>query len=156
MQFNLKRYKFKKIEYFFKNQPIFFLYNSTNLNFKNWIKIEQSLKKNNFKSYKIYNTLMKTFIKNSIFFNLTPLINGSIILVYTNNKNDINIQKILNIHPLFTFLCLKFNKSIYSKDQVKNMTILNYFKNMKILNQSLKKTIKYPYLKLNKNRNNVI
>ena len=121
MQFNLKRYKFKKIQYFFKNQNIFFLYNSTNLNFKNWIKIEQNLSKQNLKYFKIYNTLIKTFLKNSIFFNLTPLINGSVIIIYTSKETNINLQKIINLNPLFTFLCLKFNNSIYSSYQIRTI-----------------------------------
>lgn len=150
MQFNLKRYKFKKIQYFFKNQNIFFLYNSTNLNFKNWIKIEQNLSKQNLKYFKIYNTLIKTFLKNSIFFNLTPLINGSVIIIYTSKETNINLQKIINLNPLFTFLCLKFNNSIYSSYQIRTIYAVNYKQNIKILNQSLKKILKYPYYKLNK------
>ena len=45
-------------------------------------------------------------------------------------------------------LSLKLNKKIYSNMQLKNLTTLNYNKNVVIMNKTFKKLLKVPYYKL--------
>jgi len=120
------------------------------LNVKNWLKVEQDLVKSKLNYYRSYNTLTKNSIENSIFKNLTKLINGPLFFVKIKNKENINLtlKKLININTLLTALCIRINSKIYSISQLKKILSLNYVKNIVILHKFLKVLLKAPYKKL--------
>ena len=146
MSFNLKIYKRLKIKYYFKKINFFFFYHGTSLNNIDWIKIEQLLNKNELKYFRIFNTLMISMLKNSIFKNLTVLMHGPIILLNTNNTK-LTLKKLENISSWINLLCLKLNTKIYSKKQIKNLKKLSYIENVSLFFNSMQLLIKMPYYK---------
>ena len=81
MKLKLKNYKYSKIKNYFKNQKMFFICNNSDLNFKSWLQLQQNFQNKNLKWYKLNNNLTINFLNNSIFKNLSSLINGSVILI---------------------------------------------------------------------------
>ena len=152
MKLELKRYKLKKTALYFQKKPVFFLFNVTNLNSKQWLKTEQTFFHSNLKYYKVYNTLSKIFLNQSIFLQFIPIMNGNLCFLSfkDDKKNSINIQELIKIDPSMAFLGLKLNNKIYSSVQLKTLSTLNYKNNIQILNKSLKKLLKLPYYNLNK------
>ena len=59
-----------------------------------------------------------------------------------NNFND--LKKLNSSTPLIS---LKLNKKIYTVNQLKTITTLNYKTNVKVLNKTLKRFLKLPYYK---------
>lgn len=157
MKIKLKNYKYYKIKNYFKNQKMFFIYNNSDLNFKNWLHLQQNLHNKNLKCYKLNNNLTINFLNNSIFKNLSSLINGSIIIIglKKNTYTDLLISQLQNFNTMTTFLSLKLNNKIYSNNQLSTIKTFNYHKQIVIFTKSLKRFFKQPYNKL-KNRNNVI
>ena len=149
MNKEFKNYKLYKVKRFLKNSPLIFFFHTLNLKTINWIKIEQNLLKLNLKYYKIKNTLTKYVIKNSIFFNFSTIINGSICIIYPKNSkiNDTDLQKLLKSTQTMPFLSVKLNKKFYSKEQIETLSTLDYKKNIKVLNKTLKTFLKTPYFK---------
>jgi ribosomal protein L10 len=152
MKLELKGYKLKKTALYFQKKPVFFLFNVTNLNSKQWLKTEQTFFHSNLKYYKVYNTLSKIFLNQSIFLQFTPIMNGNLCFLSfkDDKKNTINVQELTKIDPSMAFLGIKLNKKIYSSVQLKTLPTLNYENNIQILNKSLKKLLKLPYYNLNK------
>jgi len=148
MEFELKNYKFFKIKHYLKKTHFFFFFNGINLNLKNWILIEQTLKKLKLKFYKIYNALIIKAIKNSIYENIKSLISGLIIILKPNSENLLKLKKLLTINPLLTLLSIKLNNKLYSIPQLKKIIFLDFKKNAAILYKSLKTYLKIPYYKL--------
>ena len=154
MKFELKDYKLEKTKRYFQKTPAFLIFNVSNLNSKNWLKIEQELFNSNLKYYKINNTLTKYVLDSSIFSNLTTLINGSLCIIHYNNAQTtkIDTKKLLKINKSIPIVCAKLNNKVYSANQLSSVSTLNYDKNIRIFNKSLKKMLKFPYFKL-KNSN---
>ena len=148
MTFKLKTYKTHKIKQLLKKNPLIFFFHITNLDSKNWIKIEQKKFYNNIRCYKLSNTLTKQVLNHSTLANLSIIINGSLCFVYYKNNNP-EIQKLIKLNKALPLLCLKLNKNIYSLNQLSNITTLNHTKNIKIFNKTLIKLLKTPYYKLN-------
>ena len=144
MKLKLKNFNENKIINFFKNKPLFFIYQNTTTSCVKWTKTEQKFSKFKLNSSKFQNNLTVLFLNKSIFKNLRPIINGSIVLIdlRQENKIDLSINQIENIDSLFSFLSLKLNNKIYSKSQIKNLSTLNYHKNVKIFSNSLKNILK--------------
>ena len=157
MKLKLKNYKYYKIKNYFKNQKMFFIYNHSDLNFKNWLHLQQNLHNKNLKCYKLNNNLTINFLNNSIFKNLSSLINGSIIIIglKKNTYTDFLISQLQNFNKMTTFLSLKLNNKIYSNNQLSTIKTFNYHNQIVIFTKSLKRFFKQPYNKL-KSRNNVI
>lgn len=145
MKFKLKEYKFSKIKNYIKVNDFFFIYNSNNLNLKDWISIEQEFKNLNLEYYKIYNTVSKKTLENSIYTNFKPLINGLVILIKPNAKTKVQFQTFLNLNNVLVTVGIKLNKKIYNTTQLKNLHSLEYKTNMAILVKSLKTSLKIPY-----------
>ena len=154
MEFNNKHYKLKKTKTFFQKESFFLIYTSNNLNSKNCLKLKQTLQKNNLQSTNISNKLAKNFIENSIFKKFSIMLTGSLCLVKMKNHNKINktIKELLVLDNSITLIGLKFNKKIYSTNQITNFQLLNYSQNMVTLTKSLNKLVKLPHYKLKKNK----
>jgi hypothetical protein len=150
MKLNFKNFNKNKIINFFKNKPFFFIYQNTNTNCVKWTKTEQKFSKLKLNSSKFKNNLMVLFLNKSIFKNLTPVVNGPIILLdfKQDNKVDLSANQIENLDNLFFFLSLKLNNKLYSRSQIKNLSTLNYKQNVKIFSNSLKNVLKKTNYKL--------
>jgi hypothetical protein len=138
MEFELKFYKLLKNKQYLTNNKIFFIYNSNNLNKKNWIIIEQVFSKLNLKYYRPYNKLTIKSLSNSIYSNMKQLIHGNIIFIKPKPKTSLKIKNLTNLNPILTLLCIKLNKKVYSITQIKNINTLNY----KLVNLTLFKSLK--------------
>jgi hypothetical protein len=78
------------------------------------------------------NTISKNTLNNSIYKNVTPLINSvTFLLKPLDNSKEITRQKILtNFEPLvFILLAIKLNNKIYSKNQLINKFSFKYKEN---------------------------
>ena len=152
MKIKTKHYKLAKIKFYYKNEKVLFLFDTYNLDTKNWLKIEQKLKNLNLKYYKIFNIITKNFLKNTIFKNLKTTINGPLKLVsLKDEKKLIKIRKIKKTFSNFQLCTIKLNNKLYSKPQIKNLELLNYKVNLYTFNKTLKNFLTINTLKLTKN-----
>ena len=152
MKIKTKHYKLAKIKSYYKNEKILFLFDTYNLDTKNWLKVEQKLKNLNLKYYKIFNVITKIFLKNTIFKNLKTTINGPLKLVsLRDEKTLIDIKKLKKTFSNFQLSTVKLNNKLYSKSQIKNLELLNYKVNLYTFNKTLKNFLSINTLKLTKN-----
>lgn len=152
MKFGLKDYKLQKIVTCFKKEPLVFVFNISNTNSKNWLKVEQTLHKYDMKCVKISNSLSKKSLENSIFKNINIMLNGNVCLIHSKNPKNMPVllQEIIKLDPTLTFLGVKLNNKIYSESQILKIFSLDYSQNVKVFNNSLKRLLKFPYQKLKK------
>lgn len=158
MKFTAKEYNIKKTKKYFHSNNLFIFFNGVNLNSNDWILIEQKLKKINFAYYKIFNKTSKKTLQTSIHLNITALINGiTFLLKPISHSKELTKETLLNnFEPLmFTFLSVKLNNKMYSKDQFKNIFSFNYKENKLLFFQFGIANMKLLMIKT-KNRNNVI
>lgn len=144
----LKIFQLKKLKQYFKKTDLIFFFYTTDLNVINQLQLDQKLNKNNLKIYKIKNTLMKHVLNNSVFKNFSVSINGPLCFIKLKNTKKLDIKTLINISPNMPFLGIKLNKRIYSTNQLKTVSTLNYSNNVKILNKTFKRLIKVPYYKI--------
>ena len=144
MSFNLKTYKCVRIRHYFKKVNFFFFYHGTCLNEASWIKIKQILSKEELKYLRAVNTLIVKSVKNSIFKNLTFIVQGPIMLLHTS-KTKLVLKKLDSLNAWTSFLCLKLNNKLYSKRQITNLKELSYFENMCLFYNCIKFLVRMPY-----------
>ena len=144
MKFTLKDYKIFKTKKYIKTTCFFFFFNGIMLNSNDWIKTKQKLKKINFNCYKIFNKTSTKIVKNSIYKNTTPMINGITFFVKVENNQQISKKILLHDFEnlLFVFLSTKLNNKIYFLNQVKKINIFIYYKNKLLLSQFLMTCLK--------------
>jgi hypothetical protein len=148
MNFELKDYKHLKLKEYFYKINFFFFFSGINLKANNWIKIEQELNKLGLNYNKINNNLALNLLKNSIFNNTIPLVNGPIILILINKIKKLSLKNLTDINPLISLLCLRINNKIYLKAQIRNLVSLDYSKNILIFQKALKLFLKIPFKQL--------
>jgi hypothetical protein len=132
MEFSSKDYQKKKTKNYVIKNNLFFFFNGINRKSNAWINIEQEIQNLSFSYYKILNTISKNTLNNSIYKNVTPLINSvTFLLKPLDNSKEITRQKILtNFEPLvFILLAIKLNNKIYSKNQLINKFSFKYKEN---------------------------
>lgn len=144
MKFLMKYYKYKKIEKYLKYTKFFLLYNGTNV--KNSIKITQKLKALDLHCDKTYNTLMKFFLKNSIFVNFQQLISCLITVVKFNSKNtNLTFQSFLKLNEFLYLIAIKINNKCYIISKIPFFLQLDYKKDHLIFLTLLKMYLKTFY-----------
>jgi len=126
MKFKLKTYKVFKTKYYLKQNKLFFFYAATSLSIKNWLAIEQTLKKSNLNYYRLSNTLAIKTIKTSVYTNFKQLIHSLTMLVDPGPKTILKLKKLINLEKVLTLLSVKLNNRIYSISQLKNLNSLDY------------------------------
>lgn len=145
MQLNVKNYQTSKTKDYLRKNNFLLFSISANQNSQNWLTIEQGLNKLKLGYYKVYNNNTRKILKNSIFTNLTPLINSTFFVLKPNEKSKTltkyNLISILNSLS-FTILAIKLNKKIYSLPQAKNISSLDYKKNISVMYQFLLTNLK--------------
>lgn len=131
MKFTLKSYKTSKTEKYLKTNNFFF-FSGVNRNSDDWIIAEQGLKDINFSYYKVFNKTASKTLKNSVYNNVTPIINGITFFIKPSLTSKTLSKGVIltNFKPLlFLILAIKFNNKVYSVTQLKNMHSLNYREN---------------------------
>jgi len=154
MDFNLKNYQIVKLKKYFKNNDLFFVYQSVKLSLTKWTQTEQNLKKLRLSYYKPLNrTTAKTF-QNSVYKKFSSLIGGFILLITTDSKvSKLNLESIIkNLRPSFNLVSVKLNNKIYSLSQLKDMKDLSYKKSVFNLHKTLDKHLKTTYLLTSKKK----
>ena len=140
MQLNLKNYQISKAKDYLKKNSFLFFSIGANQNSQNWLEIEQKLSKLELNYYKTYNNTTKKIIKNSIYKNLSHLVNSTFFLLKPKlSKIKSNIINSI----LFATLAIKLNKKIYLISQSKNINSFNYKKNMSVMYQFLLTNLKF-------------
>lgn len=152
MEFKTKSYNLEKIKFHIKNKKFFFIFDTTDLNNKDWLKIEQGFKKSNLKFYKFNNKTIKFFLNDTLFKNLQSIINGPLKLVYLTNKEK-SLKEIKDLQTLhssynFQFYLIKLNNKIYSNLQSIKLKSLNYNTNLFKLQKSLNNNLHINIAKL--------
>ena len=138
VKFTIKTYKLSKIKKHFKKSHFFFLYNT--ITPKNNIKTTQELKKLDLKYYKLYNTLTRQTLKNSIYQNYQPLINGLVMLVLP--RTTINLNTLAHLNDIVTLTGIKINNKIYSTKQINPFIKFEYVKDYTNLVKTIKSSLK--------------
>jgi ribosomal protein L10 len=151
MKSAFKTYKINKIKSYFKKKSCVILCHVPNSSAKNWLKIQKQFYNYNIKCYKIHNNITKEVLSNSIFKNLVLMPKGSVCLIYfeEETKLRVKIQQLLTLNKSILILGLKLNNKVYSYSQLKTLFTINYEKNVKVFQKSLKKLLKLPYTKFN-------
>jgi len=139
MELNHKNYKLKKAKNYIKLNKLILFSNKINLA----TKIKNDLVKGS-KIILLRNSFIKKILKNSIYNNLTPLINGLISLTVINHKNSINVKNLLKLNNKNVFIALKLNNKIYSPTQLNKLNNFNYVENIGNLHGSLKNILVFP------------
>lgn len=137
MEFKPKKYKLLKLKNYIISEKKFIIYNIINSNLYNLKILEKKLKISTIKYYKLSNKLIFNSFKNSIFKNITIILNNPIIFI---NKFDRNYK--------LSFICLKLNNKIYSKKDLKNLNKINYKKIFYTFNKKLFLLLKKSFNKL--------
>lgn len=136
MKFTVKNYKLTKIKNYFKKSNFLFL--ASTITPKNNIKTAQEFKKLNLNYYKLYNTVTKRVLINSIYHNYQSLIN-SLVMVAVPHKNK-SIKP--PISDLIILLGIKLNNIIYSTNQIHSTVKFNYNEDYINVMKTLKFTLK--------------
>ena len=148
MDYNSKDYERIKLQKLLKTNDFFFFCHSSKLNLNQWMYTEQKLKKLKLKYSKILNSTALKLFKNSIYKNLTPIIQGFVLFVNSNYKTAelcLNaLQK--DLKPSFEVIAIKLNNKTYATSQLKGLQTFSYNKNVFNLHQSLDRYLKTTYL----------
>lgn len=138
MEFSSKNYHLKKTKNYTVKNNLFFFFNGINKKSNDWISVEQELQKLSFSYYKILNKISKKALNNSIYVNVTPLINSVTFLIKPEkNKKELTKHLLINNfdHLTLIILAVKLNNKVYSKNQLSDIFSFNYKENMLLLFQ---------------------
>jgi hypothetical protein len=129
MKFTLKEYNIVKTQTYIKNETLFFICNGVNRQSDDWVIVEQKFKNLDFFCYKIINKTTKTTIQQSIYTNMSTVINSITFLLKTS-QTIIKQDLFYSLEPIiFTFLTLKLNNKFYSKKQLEDNFSFSYGNN---------------------------
>ena len=130
MKFNLKKYQIFKLKIYLKEKD-FLIFHCAKLNLKQWIIIEQQLKKLNLKYYKPLNGISLKILNTSTHKYFSHLINGPVLFIEYDSKvleTDLIIL-LKKLEPEFILLAVKLNNVIYMKPCLNKLKTLNYKSN---------------------------
>ena len=154
MDHNLKKYRVLKIKKQLKDSTLLLLYHSAKIKLDKWMLTEQRLKKIKFEYNQVYNgTTIKTF-NNSIYKNMSHIIQGVLIFTTPSYKSiEIPLKTVKNnLEPSFILLFLKLNNKFYSVQQFKNLNNLSYKKTVFNFTRNLERYSKTTYKLTNKSK----
>jgi hypothetical protein len=147
MKFSLKNYKTSKTKNYLKTNDLFFFFSGVNRNSVDWVTTEQNLKTINFSYYKVFNKTANKALKSSIYNSIKPVINGITFFIKPTVTSKPLAREVVLEHfepLLFILLGVKFNNSIYSAAQLKEMNSLNYSENKLLFYQFGLTNLKFP------------
>lgn len=128
MKLKLKEFNALKIANHLYNHRLIFFFQGVNLKTKSWINIEQYFNEKKLKYYQLNNSIAGLYLKNSIFKNITPLINNNNFFVFIDSriKSNFNSKHFLNLDSGFYALLTKFNNNFYFLNKKFFTAGLNY------------------------------
>ena len=149
MKLLLKEFQRKKLKKNLIKNKVFFICNNTTISTEKFMRLEQKLKELNLSYYKVSNKLLKVFFKESIFKNYTNSISGPILFIEFRHLMNYHLLKILRELKIYNvnILYLHFRHKIYSTNQIKDLSHLNYKKTMVSFQNTLKNLLKIPSYK---------
>ena len=128
MDYNLKNYQILKTKNYFKKNKFFFVLQSSKINLKEEIQLEQKIKTLKLKHYKILNGISSKTLKNSIYIKYYNLISGLMLFIKPSFKSTsiklIELKKDLK----FLLLTVKLNNKMYSVSQINSIKEFSYKK----------------------------
>jgi ribosomal protein L10 len=148
---NLKNFKTNKLKHLLKTKKLLYICSYKMTKTKDWKLLEQIFIKHDLKYYKISNNILIKVLQKSVFKTMIPLINGPIVLLYSNkvpkNFNYTQLKKILNLK--IEILCGRLCNKLYSEAQLKH-TFIQYNLSVTLLNKLFKNLQKQSLFKLKK------
>ena len=123
MKINLENVRLLKIKKYLKELPLFFIFAGSSFNYKNWVEIEQKIKKK-FKFYKIFNKSTNKVFNKSIFLNKKNIAKGMVFFFSANTNIKIK-KKDLN-QDMFFCMAVKLNTKMYNVGQLNTLNTINY------------------------------
>ena len=147
MKFNLKKYQIFKLKTYLKEKD-FLIFHCSKLNLKQWVIIEQQLKKLNLKYYKPLNGISIKTLNTSTHKHFSYLISGPVLFIEYNSKlleSDLSIV-FKNLEPEFVPLAVKLNNNIYMRPSLNNLKTLNYRSNKGGLCRTMDSLLSASYL----------
>ena len=108
--------------------PQFFIAQQGNMDSKKWIDLNHKFEKENIKIFKLQNNLAKKLYSQSKFFNLSDLIQGSLIIGYS--KQTYHSDKINKLLENFTILCIKYHSKFYTFKEIKPINNVSTHSNL--------------------------
>ena len=147
MKFNSKKYQIFKLKTYLKEKD-FLIFHCAKSNIKQWVIIEQHLKKLKLKYYKPLNGVSLKILNKSTHKYFNHLLSGPVLFVeYDSKALDFDLSSILKkLDPEFILLAVKLNDNIYMKLYLKKLKTLNYRSNKGQLCQIMDSFLSVPYL----------
>lgn len=132
MKFEFREYTIQNIEETIKSISFFLFCNGANKNAKSWLITEQNIKKMNFRSHKVFNSITRKRILKSIHRKVTPIINCAGFIFTTDLNEEIIIRNIINETQKsikFAVLAVKLNNKFFSARETKSLLAYKYLDN---------------------------
>lgn len=147
MKFNSKRYQIFKLKTYLKEKD-FLIFHCAKLNIKQWIIIEQHLKKLKLKYYKPLNGVSLKILNKSTYRYFNHLLSGPVLFVeYDSKVLNFDFSIILKkLDSEFILLAVKINNNIYMTPYLRKLKTLNYKSNKGKLCQVMDNFLSAPYL----------
>ncbi len=143
MKFNLKSYKIYKFKNLLEKNHFMFITNSVNVEKKGGLKVEQNFYNLNLHYYKGSNKILVKILNNSIYKNLSNILNGPFLFIFFNKYNDNSSSKLMFLDNLKHYniipYCLLLKNKIYYKIHFNNLKSYKYTINIYFLNQTIYK-----------------
>jgi hypothetical protein len=135
VELTTKEYKTLVLKRYLKNNIIFFVC-GPNSKSKDWLTIEQIIKKYNYTHYRISTKFSIKTLKYSTLFNIQAITSSNTFFMEPNNKMELKTT-IFNVIKQFFFfiLSVKLNNKIYSIGQINNTNSFHYVNNKLIFYQ---------------------
>lgn len=128
MDYNSKKYQIFKFKTYLKEKD-FLIFHCAKINLKQWIIVEQHLKKLRLQYYKPLNGVSLKILNNSTHHHFGYLISGPILFIEFEYKIVLNDLSIIlkQLEPEFSLISIKLNNSIYMKKSCSgHLKTLNY------------------------------
>ena len=149
MKFEFREYTIQNIEETIKSISFFLFCNGANKNAKSWLVTEQNIKKMNFRSHKVFNSITRKRILKSIHRKVTPIINCAGFIFTTDLNEEIIIRNIIYETKKaikFDVLAVKVNNRFFSARETESLFSYKYLDNnllfFKLKTSSLKWNLK--------------
>lgn len=129
MKFEFREYTIQSTKDTIRNTNFFLFCNGANKNAKSWLITEQNIKKMDFKSHKVFNSITRKMIQGSTHKKATSLIDCAGFIFTTDFNTEIIIYSIINeIHKTvrFAVLAVKLNNKFVSVKDTRNLFTFKY------------------------------
>jgi hypothetical protein len=150
MRIALKESRLKRLEKILETNIFFIVCNNSSVTSEKLLKLTQGLFKLNLYCYRINNKLLKNVYTKTILKNYINSVNGSLMLVLLRNGSmPYNFMAVVNELKTYKIdvLYVYFNYKIYSINQLKELSYLNYESNIGLFYITLKNLLKIPCCK---------